>query len=139
MHPAQSRGSQTPTNSPWTSEGRREVLVQVTRGLQVHSADFPKREMRVGVCAGPCVLPQGWDTHRDLPDSCHWGQTCSFSSGQKKGHSHPPLPGCSSQALLGGPPSTLHSKVCLLTTHSVRRILQTRKLRLEMELGQGRI
>lgn len=78
------------------------------------------------------------------------GRSCSFSSGQNK-DTHTPLSPtgllrlsyCSSHSHTerkqapGWPAPHTHSKVCLVTTHSERCILQTRKLRLEVELGQA--
>lgn len=74
MHPAQCGGSETPTNSPWPSEGRREVLVRHQRAPKAHGADFLKKEMKVGVCR-PCVLPLGLGHTSGPPRRCHWGPT----------------------------------------------------------------
>lgn len=117
--------------------GLQESKVQTDRS-------FPKREMKVGVCAGPCILPLGLGHTLGPPRRLPPGQTNSFSSGQKRDrHTRTPLSSTGLRSSHGSRrrgdlSSALRSKISLVTTYRVSSILQTGKLRLDMDLGQGR-
>lgn len=109
------------------------------RASEAQGADFLQREMKVGVCR-PCVLPSGLGHTPGLPGAATGDRTRDIRT------SSPPLVSsgsvCSSHRHAGrgatpGRPA-LHTTQHDLSAHNTsKNILQKRKLRLEMALGQG--
>lgn len=135
-------GSWTQTNYPWTSEGRSS-WASCPEGFRSPTCrciyrSFPKKEVKMGACAGPLTLPPGLE-HQTAAS----GEALQLliRTEQVAGTMHPSLsPGllrlsCYNGSHAGGStsPWTARPPPCaarsLVTTHSARGTLQTRELK----------